>query len=291
MRPQLLKVSQDQVNSFSARRDTMPNINNRWHYHPEIELLYFKKGNGSQFIGDNISPFSTGDIVLVGANLPHYWQFDNSYFDSPSKTAADVSVIHFNGFFWGDTFLKLPETKPIRDTLERSKRGIYIPSAAGADIGSLIEKIIYAEGFKKIMLLLEVLAAIGDCKESKQVATIGFRHNFQESERDRINAIYNYSISNFRKNITLKEISAVANVSPNSFCKYFKSRSRKTFSQFIHEIRVGHACKLLIENKLNIKEICYESGFNNFSSFHKHFKQVKGKTPLHYQRNFLKGDA
>jgi len=146
MKPQLLKVSSDQVNSFSARRDLMPNINNRWHYHPEIELVFFKKGNGMQFIGDSIRPFSTGDIVLVGPNLPHYWQFDNSYFSDDASVTADVSVIHFNELFWGELFLNLPENKSIRDTLERSKRGIYISKTGNDPIGSLIEQIIYAPG-------------------------------------------------------------------------------------------------------------------------------------------------
>jgi AraC-like DNA-binding protein len=287
MRPQLLKVSKDQANSFSARRDIMPNVNNRWHYHPEIELVFFKKGNGMQFIGDSIHPFSTGDIVLVGANLPHYWQFDNSYFGNQNVLATDVGVIHFNELFWGDQFLKLPENKSIRDILDKSKRGIYIAKTTDESIGCLIEKIIYAEGTRKIILLIEVLMAIGDCKESSLMASIGFRHNFQESEKDRVNDIYNYTISNFKKNISLKEISEVAHISPNSFCKFFKSRSQKTFSQFMHEIRIGHACKLLIDNKLTIKEVCYESGFNNFSSFHKYFKEIKGQTPLVYQKNFL----
>lgn len=290
MRPHLLKVSQDHVSSFSARRDTLPNVNSRWHYHQELELVYFKKGNGTQFIGDNISSFSTGDIVLVGSNLPHYWQFDNSYFDSRTEITADVSVIHFNETFLGETFLKLPETQPIRKVLEQSKRGIHISANAGTAIGSLVEKIVYAEGIKKIMLLLEVLAAIADCKETALMASIGFKNNFQESEKDRINAIYNYTINNFNQHITLKEIAAVAHVSPNSFCKFFKSRSRKTYSRFLHEIRIGHACKLLIENQLAIKEICYRSGFNNFTSFHKHFKEIKGQTPLSYQKSFLNED-
>jgi len=240
-----------------------------------------------QFIGDSITPFSSGDIVLVGANLPHYWQYDTSYFGNQAEMTADAGVIHFNELFWGDTFLKLPENKAIRDLLEKSKRGICISRAADASIGPLIEKIISAEGWRKIFLLIEALIAIGECKESNLMASIGFRHNFLESEKDRINAIYNYTISNFNKNITLKEISEVAHTSPNSFCKFFKSRSRKTFSQFVHEIRVGHACKLLIDNKLTIKEVCYESGFNNFSSFHKYFKEFKGQTPLAYQKNFL----
>src|SRR5690349_3793286 len=100
MKPQLLKVSNNLVNSFSARRDKVPYINNRWHYHAEVELIYFKKGSGTQFIGDNIKRFSSGDIVLVGAQLPHYWKFDDSYFNEGEENNADVVVVHFCEQFW-----------------------------------------------------------------------------------------------------------------------------------------------------------------------------------------------
>jgi len=288
MKPQLLKISKDQVNSFSARKDVMPDINNRWHYHPEVELIYFKNGNGTQFIGDSISPFLTGDVVLVGANLPHFWQFDNSYFSGQEDISADINVIHFNENFLGESFLALPENQVIKALLEKSKHGIQIRQTSGTSIGGLIESIINTDGPRRIMLLLEILTSIYECQEYNLLSSLGFRNDFQASEKDRINKIYNYLIENFKKEISLKEIAAVGNISPNSFCKFFKSRSRKTYTQFIREIRIGHACKLLIDNNLNIKEICYESGFNNFSSFHKHFKLIKGKTPLEYQKNFLK---
>ncbi|WP_454803279.1 AraC family transcriptional regulator [Mucilaginibacter phyllosphaerae] len=288
MKPQLLKVSTDLVHSFNARRDIKPNVNNHWHYHPEVELVYFKKGNGTQFIGDCITPFNTGDVVLVGSNLPHYWQFDGSYFDTGADATADVSVIHFNENFWGDHFLELPENKQIKNLLKQSKRGIQITGDNLKAVGDLIERVIYAEGPRKIILLMEVLLAIAESDNTKLLASMGFQHNFQESEKDRINAIYNYSIVNFKKKITLEEIAAVANISPNSFCKFFKSRSKKTYSRFINEIRVGNACKLLINNQLNVKEVCYESGFYNFASFHKYFREITGKSPLSYQKTYIK---
>jgi len=288
MKPQLLKVSTDLVHSFNARRDIKPNVNNHWHYHPEVELVYFKKGNGTQFIGDCITPFNTGDVVLVGSNLPHYWQFDGSYFDTGADATADVSVIHFNENFWGDHFLELPENKQIKNLLKQSKRGIQITGDNLKAVGNLIERVIYAEGPRKIILLMEVLLAIAESDNTKLLASMGFQHNFQESEKDRINAIYNYSIINFKKKITLEEIAAVANISPNSFCKFFKSRSKKTYSRFINEIRVGNACKLLINNQLNVKEVCYESGFYNFASFHKYFREITGKSPLSYQKTYIK---
>ncbi len=183
MKPQLLKVSTDIVHSFSARRDIMPNVNNRWHYHPEVELVYFKKGNGTQFIGDCITQFNTGDVVLVGSNLPHYWQFNESYFDKEAGISADVSVIHFNENFWGDAFLQLPETQEIKNVLKQSKRGIQITGEYLKQIGHLIEQIIYAEGARKIILLIEVLMAIGGSSEDNMLASMGFQHNFQGSRK------------------------------------------------------------------------------------------------------------
>jgi AraC-like DNA-binding protein len=289
MKPQLLKVTQDLVHSFSARRDTKPNVNNRWHYHPEVELIYFKNGSGTQFIGDNISPFAAGDVMLVGSDLPHYWKFDEIFFGADPKFHADVSVVHFNENFWGANFLQLPENKSLKLILERAKRGIKVIGEERESIGLLIEKIVDAEGTRKIIALIEVLVMLGECQESKELVSIGFHHNFLESEKDRIHNIYNYTISNFKNKITLEDISAIANISPNSFCKFFKSRSRKTYSQFLNEIRIGYACKLLIENQLTVKEISYESGFNNFASFHKFFRQVTRESPLGYRKKFLKG--
>lgn len=286
MKPQLLKVSKDLIHSFSARRDNQPDVNNRWHYHSEIELIYFKKGHGVQYIGDRISPFDEGDVILVGSNLPHYWQFDASYFTKQPDVAVDVCVVHFDQDFWGSQFLDLPENKVIKDILEQAKRGIKITANARQIIGNQVENIITVQGGRKVLLLIDVLLSIGELTEKALITSVGFNHNFGDSEKDRINAIYNYALNNYRRPITLKEISAVANVSPTSFCKYFKAKSRKTFSGFINEVRISNACKLLMEDELHVKEICYESGFHNFTSFHKYFKQFTGKSPLQYQKSF-----
>jgi len=287
MKPQLLKVSMALTQSFSARRDTVPYINNRWHYHPEVELIYFKEGNGTQFIGDSIKRFRSGDLVLVGAHLPHYWRFDDVYFEEKANVSADVRVIHFCENFWGDHFLDLPENKLIKNTLEKARRGMQISDNIKTSVGELLNEIIHAEGPKKIILLLEGLMSIGNCSHQNLLSSIGFKHDFEAAENDRISAIYDFSIANFKRKIQLEEVAEVAKVSPNSFCRYFKSRTRKTYSQFINEIRVGTACKLLIENKISVKQICYESGFHNFASFHKYFKQITGKSPLTYQKEFL----
>lgn len=285
MKPQLLKVAKDLSHSFSARRDCQPDVNNRWHYHSELELIYFKKGHGIQYIGDRISPFTEGDVMLVGSNLPHYWQFDASYFKKESGTVVDVGVVHFEKEFWGTKFLDLPENKTIKNTIDQAKRGIQIAGSAGHVIGEKIQRIISLEGERKLILLMDILLDIAESADRLFIASIGFHHNFPDGEKDRINAIYNYALNNYKRQITLCEIAAVANISPGAFCKYFKAKSRKTFSNFINEIRISNACKLLMENELPVKEICYESGFSNFTSFHKYFKQFTGTSPMQYHKS------
>ncbi|HVG14064.1 MAG TPA: helix-turn-helix transcriptional regulator [Chitinophagaceae bacterium] len=262
-------------------------MNNRWHYHTEVELIHFKKGEGTQFIGDNIKRFKAGDVVLVGANLPHYWRFDDAYFEESSKPLADIRVSHFNENFWGEQFLSLPENLNIKMVLEKAKRGLQITGKTKQRVAEILEQLLVAEGTSRIILLVEALSVIANCKQLITLSSMGFKPDHLESENDRINAIYEYSIKNFKRKIQLEEIAEVANISPNSFCRYFKSRTRKTYSQFLIELRVGHACKLLIENNECIKRLCYESGFNNFTSFHKYFKIITGKSPLAYQKEFI----
>jgi len=287
MKPQLLKVTTGPAQSFAVRQDVVPYINNRWHYHEEIELIYFRNGSGTQFIGDSIKNFKSGDLIMVGSNLPHYWRFDDVYFQENSSTTADVTVTHFCENFWGSQFLNLIENLPIKTILEKARRGIQISGKNKPQVVELLQKLLHAEGTARIIALMEILTAIANCSQLTLLSSIGFNYNLAESETDRINAIYQYTLANFRQKIQLEEIAAIANISPNSFCRYFKSRTRKTYSQFLIEIKVGYACKLLIENKFSIKQLCYESGFHNFASFHKYFKLITGKSPLNYQKEFI----
>lgn len=277
MKPQLLKVSAGPASSFSIRQDRVPYINNRWHYHSEIELIHFKEGNGTQFIGDNIKAFRSGDVVLVGADLPHYWSFYNNYFEDNCDSSPDVRVAHFGENFWGRQFLDLPENKSIKVIIEKAKRGIQVHGKTKEVVADLLEKMLTERGSRKILLLIESLETIANSDEITVLSSLSFKQNLKEAENDRINCVYQYSLANYKRKIQMEEIAGVANMSPNSFCRYFKSKTRKTYSNFLIEIRVGIACKLLLENRLSIKQICYESGFQNFASFHKYFKMITQK--------------
>ena len=287
MKPQLIKVAKEPMFSFNVRRDLIPHMNNKWHYHPEVELIHIKKGSGTQLIGDSIEHFKAGDMVLVGANLPHYWRFDDKYFEEGGPETADVRVAHFAENFWGPGFLDLPENLNIRNLLEKSRRGLQIKGKTVQKVAGIVEDLLHAEGAQRIILLMQALITISECKQLEELSSIGFKYDHLEIENDRINTIYEYTLKNYKRPIQLEEIAGVANISPNSFCRYFKSKTRKTYSKFVIEVRVGHACRLLMENRLSVKQLCYESGFNNFTSFHKYFKIITGKSPLTYQKEFM----
>jgi AraC-like DNA-binding protein len=287
MKPQLLKVNAGPASSFSVRQDLVPYVNNRWHYHSELELIHFQEGNGTQFIGDNIKPFRSGDVVLIGADTPHYWSFSDHYFEGAAAALPDVRVVHFCEDFWGKAFLDLPENQSLKAIMEKAKRGLQVGGRAKDQVAKLLQKMLTAQGTKKILLLIEALSLIAISEEISSLCSVGFRQNLKEVQNDRINCIYQYSFANYKRKIHMEEIASVANMSPNSFCRYFKSKTRKTYSNFLIEIRVGIACKLLLENRLSIKQICFESGFQNFASFHKYFKIITQKTPLGYQREYF----
>ena len=284
MKAKLLKVPKTPAQSFSVREDRDPFINNRWHYHAEVELIFFHEGSGTQFVGDHIKRFQPGDIILVGSNLPHYWRYDDIHFEAEEKRPVHSTVIHFSENFWGEAFLHLPETKQIRSLLEKARRGILISAKEEQYIPGLIKKVLSAEGMNRIIALIECLSAFAASGQMLLLSSMGFRHDFAESENDRINAIYDYSFRHFTRSIYLHQVASIVGLVPNSFCRYFKSRTGKTYTQFLTEIRIGHACKLLLDNRISIKQLCYESGFSNFTCFHKNFKLLTGKSPQSYQK-------
>jgi AraC-like DNA-binding protein len=290
MKPQLLKVPKAPSTSFNARRDRIPNINNNWHYHSELELIHFHKGQGMQFVGDNMKNFGPGDIVLIGSNLPHFWKYDEID-EKPGKeepTVAYSTVIHFTENFWGDCFLNLPETATIKSIIKKAQRGILAHEKEVPHLAAELDKIYSAEGVERIIALIRCLSEFADnSNKTKLLSSLGFRYEFNTAGNDRINAVYDFTLKNFKNTILLEKVSSIANMAVNSFCRYFKTKTGKSYMQFLNELRIGYACKLLIDNRYSVKQICFESGFKNFTSFHKIFKKNKGKTPQQYFKEYL----
>jgi AraC-like DNA-binding protein len=257
VKPLLLKVPKGLQKSFSIRQDVVLYFYNRWHYHPELELIHIEQGSGTQFVGDNIQNFQSGDLLLIGPNLPHYWRCDEKYFQRESKLYAQATVVHFSEDIFGKAFLELPENKAISELLFKAKLGMKLSGEGTEKVKELLRNLLNQTSGNPVISLLQILETLAQCSEVKLLSNTQYQHEYDQYDTDRINQIYQYSISHFQKKISIEEISEVANISLHSFCRYFKSRSRKTYSQFLLELRIGHACKLLSETKLPVAQVCF----------------------------------
>ncbi|MBN9382662.1 MAG: helix-turn-helix domain-containing protein [Chitinophagaceae bacterium] len=251
-----------------------------------IEIIYVEEGAGVFIAGDERTSFTSGDVVMTGTHLCCQYKLDPAYVGE-MRDRVRVSVIRFLPDFWGETFLNLYENGHIKVLLDSANRGIMPGADVRGTIQSLMERMHSSESAGKIILLLEILFRISVSKGIRSLSS--GEDGLHPDEADRLERVHQFSKENFSRKIGLGEIAAVAYVSPNSFCRWFKNRTRKTFSRYLIELRVRHACHLLIESKLCSKRICIESGFNNFSNFHKCFKEVMGKSPIEYQREVRGG--
>ncbi|HEY4206541.1 MAG TPA: AraC family transcriptional regulator [Puia sp.] len=251
-----------------------------WHYHHALELNVILESTGTAFVGDSIERFEPGDIVLIGKNLPHLWENDKAYFEKGSRLIAKAHIIHFFENFAGG-LLEIPEMVELHHLLERAKLGIKFTGRSNGAVIKKIAMLVEASGYEKIMTLIDILKILSGHRNYKVLSSIGYMNSFIGFNRDKLLPVYEYVMNNFRNEISLDEIAKMANMNSTSFSRYFSSIHNKPFIQFLNEIRIGYACKLLIDNK-HIGSACYESGFNNISNFNRQFKIIKNMTPSQY---------
>ncbi|EOR93485.1 Transcriptional regulator, AraC family [Arcticibacter svalbardensis MN12-7] len=282
MNPHLQKIPMDGGQSFSVQLEMGLKFNKQWHYHQEVEIIYIIHGSGTRCIGDSVDYFKEDQLFFIGSNVPHMLRPDQDY--NPNYP-DEVVVIHFQPELF-NPFLSLPENKKIADLLNQASFGISIHSETLLSAKALIHSSMIARNTDRFIILLQLLNLIAGSQSNRIISHTAFGYSFHKSDDSRLNRIFHYTLANFSKEITLKEIAELVHLCPHSFCRYFKSRTRKRYSFFLLELRISHACKLLTESNLSIAIISYECGLMNFSNFNRHFKSVTGKTPLEYRKKF-----
>ncbi|WP_294204927.1 AraC family transcriptional regulator [uncultured Chryseobacterium sp.] len=251
-----------------------------WHYHPEVELIYVCKGSGKRQIGSNISYFSDGDLVLIGSNLPHCG------LTNENTNNEYEMVIQFKPDFLGEAIWETPEMQRIVSLLEKSKAGIVFGDDIKKEVGKKILDMHESSSLDRLIRFLGILDELALTQDCRILNAGKYYLQTQVEDNDRINVIFNYVKDHFREQMTLEEIADLANMKVPSFCRYFKKITNKTFTQFVNEYRITHSLKLLAEQPLSITEVCFESGFNNFSYFNKTFKEYVKKSPSQYRKEF-----
>ncbi|MFC5624014.1 AraC family transcriptional regulator [Algoriphagus winogradskyi] len=287
MKAHFHKVPIEPAKSFIIRFDPKPLTGNLWHYHPELELHYIIKGEGTQYIGDNVSNFSDGQMVFLGQNLPHAWRCKEEYFDKDSTLQTATYVLQFHPTCFGPEFLNLPEADSIPVLFEKAKQGLLITGDTKLKIAELLQELEQAVSIKRLILLLEIIKTLAETEEYDTISPgYAYSHLSNLSEMHRLEKIYSYVLANYSNEINLSDIADLANLSPSAFCRYFKTMTNKTFFEFVIEIRISNACRALKENKQSTQMICYECGFNTLSNFYRHFNKVTGMTPFAYKKQY-----
>jgi AraC-like DNA-binding protein len=275
------KIPAIEETSFLARRIVMPYFDAPLHYHPEYELTLIVEGNGKRFVGDSIENFEAGDLVLLGSNLPHFWRSDKTFAEN-KESFSEAIIIQFSTDFVKDILEKLPECKSIISMLNLSKSGIKFSQS----FKPILEKIIEEQGIKRLISLIDLLESLSQKTDYQLLASEHFNIKPDDAENERMRKILEFTLDNFQNDISIHAVAEITHLTVPSFCRYFKSRTRKTYVDYLNEIRVSHARKLLINNELGISQVGLECGFQNLSHFHRIFKNQVGVTPLAYRRSF-----
>ena len=290
MKPLLKVINNSQNEVFQLLKVNESFFFPTWHFHPECEIMLVLEGTGIRFVGDSIERFQPGDLVFLGSEIPHFYRSDEEFYQKKSDLISQAIVLYFQEGFLGETFWNLNNITSLKKMITNSKRGIRFRGKVKDEIiKNLKELDSQADDLSKVINLLTVLKTMSTAQEYDLLSSIGFIQNADENDYERINEVYQFIIKNYKDNPTLEQVANKANMSITAFCRYFKSHTNKTYTVFLNEIKIGNACKLLIDNKLSISSICFEIGFNNFTHFNKQFKKIMRLTPREYQQKYLSG--
>lgn len=290
MKPHFHKVPIALAHSFGIRYDRKPNFGMLWHFHPELELHFIIKGQGIQYIGDTVSQFTDGDLILLGENLPHTWRCSEEYFQDNPNCQVEAIVLQFSPHCLGKNFLDLPEAQLIPLLFEKAKKGLKITGQAKEKAIQLLHSLLHASHLDRLILLLQILNILAETEEIETISPgYTFSHLYNVSEMERLEKIYTYVMGHYRENISLEQMASLSNLSITSFCRYFKKMTNKSFFEFLIEVRISNVCKGLMKERLPLEILSSECGFQNVSNFYRHFKKVTGMTPFTYKQSTSSG--
>jgi AraC-like DNA-binding protein len=286
MKPILMRHVETTTESFKAWTNMDPYLHNPWHYHPECELTTIDEGRGMLFVGDNVTSYNKNDLILIGPNLPH--EYRSSSKETPDYLSKSTSI-HFKKDFPGSDFYKIPEAKIICEILEKSKRGLkFNDLVAQKKAKEKMDEVLNAKGIERINILFSIMEMVAFSSEQEYLSSQSFVDSINEGQDHKMNIIYKYIMANFKEQISIDHLASEINMTKTSFCRFFKKRTKKSFVQYVNEIRIGYACKLLYTENYNISEAAYDSGFENISNFNKQFLKIKKQTPSQILAQFAK---
>ena len=247
------------------------------HQHEEIQISLLVKGEGKLIIGDSVHAYSSGNLFVIDGKIPHLFQ------SSPSNEPSHMISLFFTKHTFGSDFFTIPDLEQTKTFFDQPNTGFKV-SEKNLEARQIIEKIPSADTFSRFILFLSLLKSIGE-NEITMLTSFVHPKSLSANEGKRLQDVLDYVMNNFEKEIKLTTVAALAFMTPNAFCRFFKQRTNKTFFQFLIELRIEHACQLLLSDKdLSVTEIAEKSGFGSISNFNRKFKHIKRTTPTAYKK-------
>jgi AraC-like DNA-binding protein len=277
MKPLIQKLPLSEHSSFVADVFRTPCFETPWHCHEEYELVLILEGRGKRFVGNHVSDYQEGELDFLGSNLPHWYRKEDA-----RATGASL-VIHFREAFLGQGFRSIPEMARIGLLFQKARMGLHLKGPLRERVSEKMHALLELQGMERLVCLLTILTLLADATEydllsSPELGALNVK------DSDRINKVFDYVMEHFKEDIRIGQVADIASLSASGFSRYFKNRTKKNFSHFVNEIRIGYACKRLMEGDLSVSQVCFESGFNNLTHFNKQFKEIVKSTPYQFQR-------
>ena len=282
MKPEFEKIEQKSANSFVSKivkREQRPLLTQAWHYHPEIEICYTLKSHGLRYVGNNISEYDQGDLVILGSYLPHgFTTIDQS----------EQYVIQFNQAFLGKDFFDASELEDINSFLRQSNKGIVLK---GSELKKAEEyiRLLFMPNLSKmgrLIHLLELLNFLSHCSNIEFICSEKYSSTLTQSKLNKINTIFEFIKNNYQQDISICSASKEVNMTESTFYKFIKRHTNKKFTTILNEYRINHASKLLVSSHIPISEISFKSGYKNLSYFNRVFKNTYNLTPKQFRNTF-----
>lgn len=261
-----------------------------WHYHPEYEFVLIKKGKGIRMVGDHIDRFEGNDLVFIGSDTPHEWHCDKEYYRERDGFRGEGIVIQFTYNFLGEKFFEVSENKTLKNFLLRSSRGFEVYGRSKKLIIPMMYKMLKMSDADQLYTLLSIFKELSSTSELTPLSSRAFLETFWLKENGPMQKALQFMMQNFQKPIQIKDLLLLTNMSGTAFYNAFKYSYGMPFKTYLENVRIGYACRLLIDGTKNISEIAYDSGFENLSNFNRQFKKIKGVTPSGFReqnRNLL----
>jgi AraC-like DNA-binding protein len=289
MKPAFERTPQREWESFHCEVLRGASYNATWHFHPEYQLTLVLKSRGYRLVGDNLTPLRPGDLVLVGANLPHVWREEVNR--NGTHLVVHAIIVRFLGTCLGRDFLDIPEARPVRRLLKRAQRGLHITGPTRDVVAAKLKRLPGRSGLERVAELLSILETLAQSEDLQAIASAGFVPHLSGTDQDRVGRVIDFIHEHLDEPIDRAAVAAQAHLSAGAFSRFFKLRTGKTLPQYVNELRVGRACHLLAEEKLKVGDLALESGFRNLANFNRRFRAITRMTPNEYRRRLLRNAA